>query len=92
MKTKEFIYRLVEGYLSERATNNSFEIAGAAEDMPTFEAMIASIYFRWIEGEQFPVDVEDLYINSEDYEPIYAEIVTLVASKLMQKGVKNMFN
>lgn len=91
ISTKEFIYSLAENYISERA-KNSYEVAAIAEDMPTFEAMIISLYFRWLDGEAFPVDIEALYINSENYEPLYAEVVTLVAAKLMRKGVKSLLN
>ena len=88
---KEFIYTLVENHISEKA-NNRYEVANVAEDMPTFEGLVISLYFRWLEGETFPVDIEQLYINSEDYEELYAEVVTLVSAKLMRKGVNSLLN
>ena len=45
-----------------------------------------------IEGVQFPVDIEELYINSEDYKEQYSEIVTLLASKLMRLGSNQELN
>lgn len=45
-----------------------------------------------IEGVHFPVDIEELYINSDDYEEQYNEIVTLLASKLMRLGSSQKLN
>ena len=92
MKTKEFIYKEVENYLKSIMSANCFSVVAIAEDMPTFDGFIIPYYFQMIEGVQFPVDVEDLYINSEDYEEQYNEIVTLLASKLMRLGANQALN
>ena len=92
MKAKEFIYKEVENYLKSNMSANRFSVVAIAEDMPTFDGFIIPYYFQMIEGVQFPVDVEDLYINSEDYEEQYAEIVTLLASKLMRLGTNQALN
>ena len=92
MKAKEFIYKEVENYLKSNMSANRFSVVAIAEDMPTFDGFIIPYYFQMIEGVQFPVDVEDLYINSEDYEEQYNEIVTLLASKLMRLGTNQALN
>ena len=92
MKTKEFIYKEVENYLKSNMSANRFSVVAIAEDMPTFDGFIIPYYFQMLEGVQFPVDIEDLYINSEDYEEQYNEIVTLLASKLMRLGANQALN
>ena len=92
MKAKEFIYREVENYLKSNMSANRFSVVAIAEDMPTFDGFIIPYYFQMLEGVQFPVDIEDLYINSEDYEEQYNEIVTLLASKLMRLGANQALN
>lgn len=92
MKAKEFIYKEVENYLKSNMSANRFSVVAIAEDMPTFDGFIIPYYFQMLEGVQFPVDIEDLYINSEDYEEQYNEIVTLLASKLMRLGANQALN
>ena len=92
MKVKEFIYNEVENYLKSNMSANRFSVVAIAEDMPTFDGFIIPYYFQMLEGVQFPVDIEYLYINSEDYEEQYAEIVTLLASKLMRLGTNQALN
>lgn len=92
MKTKEFIYKEVENYLKSNMSANRFSVVAIAEDMPTFEGFITPYYFQMIEGVPFPVDIEELYINSEGYEEQYSEVVTLLASKLMRLGSNQELN
>lgn len=92
MKAKEFIYKEVENYLKSNMSANRFSVVAIAEDMPTFDGFIIPYYFQMLEGVQFPVDIEHLYINSEDYEEQYNEIVTLLASKLMRLGANQALN
>ena len=92
MKAKEFIYKEVENYLKSKMSANRFSVVAIAEDMPTFDGFIIPYYFQMLEGVQFPVDIEYLYINSEDYEEQYNEIVTLLASKLMRLGANQALN
>ena len=92
MKAKEFIYKEVENYLKSNMSANRFSVVAIAEDMPTFDGFIIPYYFQMLEGVQFPVDIEYLYINSEDYEEQYNEIVTLLASKLMRLGTNQALN
>ena len=92
MKAKEFIYKEVENYLKSNMSANRFSVVAIAEDMPTFDGFIIPYYFQMLEGVQFPVDIEYLYINSEDYEEQYNEIVTLLASKLMRLGANQALN
>lgn len=92
MKAKEFIYKEVENHLKSNMSANRFSVVAIAEDMPTFDGFIIPYYFQMLEGVQFPVDIEDLYINSEDYEEQYNEIVTLLASKLMRLGANQALN
>lgn len=92
METKEFIYKEVESYLKSHMSANRFSVVAIVEDMPTFEGFITPYYSQMIEGVPFPVDIGELYINSEDYEEQYSEIVTLLAYRLMRFGSNQELN
>nr|UWH95432.1 MAG: hypothetical protein [Bacteriophage sp.] len=92
MEMKEFIYKEVESYLKSHMSANRFSVVAIVEDMPTFEGFIIPYYSQMIEGVPFPVDIEEPYINSEDYEEQYSEIVTLLAYRLMRFGSNQELN
>lgn len=92
MKAKEFIYKEVENYLKLNMRASRFSIVAIVEEMPTFGGFIIPYYFQMLEGAHFPVDIEELYNNSDDYEEQYNEIVTLLASKLKRLGSNQKLN
>lgn len=92
METKESIYKEVESYLKSHMSANRFSVVAIVEDMPAFEGLIIPYYSQMIEGVPFPVGIEELYINSEDYEEQYSEIVTLLAYRLMRFGSNQELN
>lgn len=80
MNKIEFIRKEVEQYISDNASTRKSKL-DVASNMPSFEGFIAWIYQRELYGEEFPVDVVELYANSERYEPVYADIIIETVTK-----------
>ena len=87
LSNKQFIENEVKQYLTVNALQFTGRYAAltVAENMPSFGSFIAVYYMEMINGAHFPADVEDLYINSDDYEELYNEIIIEIISKLIKK-------
>lgn len=53
-------------------------------DSYQFEGFIFSYYSQRLDGTQFPVDVEDMYINCDEWDEFYNETVTKVAQAILE--------
>ena len=87
LTNKQFIENEVKQYLTVNALQFTGRYAAltVAENMPSFGLFIAVYYMKMINGAHFPADVEDLYINSDDYEELYNEIIIETIGKLIKK-------
>ena len=54
--------------------------------MPSFGTFRSTYYMESMNGAQFPIDIENLYINSDDYEEMYNEIIINSVSNLVKKA------
>ena len=87
LSNKQFIENEVKTYL----TTNVLQFTGryaaltVAENMPSFGSFIAVYYMEMINGAHYPVDIEELYINSDDYEELYNEVIIETIGKLIKK-------
>lgn len=84
MKEKEFIIAEVKKHLSASVKKSKYEVIEAAKNMPTFEGFILPYYVSTMEGAQYPVDVEQMYIYCDDYNEFYNLTVTQVAEHILQ--------
>lgn len=80
MNKIEFIRQEVEQYISDNVSARKSKVDVAA-NMPSFEGFIAWLVQREMHGEEFPVDLIDMYVDSEVYEPIYADIIIETVTK-----------
>lgn len=80
MNKIEFIRKEVEQYISDNVSTRKSKL-DVASNMPSFEGFIAWIYSREMYGEKFPVDVLEMYVNSEMYEQAYANIIIETVTK-----------
>lgn len=81
MKEQKFIIDEVKKHLQASARKNKCQVIGAVQEMPTFEGFIFSYYSQRPDGTQFPVDVEDMYINCDEF---YNETVAKVAQAILE--------
>lgn len=80
MNKIEFIRKEVEQYISDNISTRKTKI-DVASDMPSFEGFAAWILQREMYGEKLPVDVMEMYANSEMYEPVYTYIIIETVTK-----------
>ena len=84
MKEQKFIIEEVKKHLQASARKNKYQVIDAVQEMPTFEGFILPYYVSTMEGTKFPVDVEDMYINCDEWDEFYNEMVTKVAQAILE--------
>ena len=84
MKEQKFIIEEVKKHLQASARKNKYQVIDAVQEMPTFEGFILPYYVSTMEGTKYPVDVEDMYINCNEWDEFYNETVTRVAQAILE--------
>lgn len=84
MKEQKFIIDGVKKHLQASARKNKYQAIDAVQEMPTFEGFILPYYSQRLDGVQFPVDVEDMYINCNEWEEFYNETIIKVAQAILE--------
>ena len=84
MKEQKFIIDEVKKHLQASARKNKYRVIDAVQEMPTFEGFILPYYVSTMEGTKYPVDVEDMYINCDEWDEFYNETVTRVAQAILE--------
>ena len=84
MKEQKFIIDEVKKHLQASARKNKYQVIDAVQEMPTFEGFILPYYVSTMEGTKYPVDVEDMYINCDEWEEFYNETVVKVAQAILE--------
>ena len=84
MKEQKFIIEEVKKHLQASARKDKYQVIDAVQEMPTFEGFILPYYSQRLDGVQFPVDVEDMYINCDEWEEFYNETITKVAQAILE--------
>lgn len=84
MKEQRFIIEEVKKHLQASARKNKYQVIDAVQEMPTFEGFILPYYVSTMEGTKYPVDVEDMYINCDEWEEFYNEAVAVVAQVILE--------
>lgn len=84
MKAEQFIVDEVTKYLKECARKNKYQVIDAAQEMPTFEGFILPYYVSTMEGAEYPVNVEDMYIYCDEWDEFYNETVAKVAQAILE--------
>lgn len=84
MKEQKFIVDEVKKHLQTSARKNIYRVIDAVREMPTFEGFIFPYYSQRLDGAQFPVDVEDMYINCDEWEEFYNETIVKVAQAILK--------
>ena len=84
MREQKFIIEEVKKHLQASARKNKYQVIDAVQEMPTFEGFILPYYVSTMEGTKYPVDVEDMYINCDEWDEFYNETVTRVAQAILE--------
>lgn len=84
MKEQKFIIEEVKKHLQANARKNKYRVIDAVQEMPTFEGFILPYYVSTMEGTQYPVNVEEMYIYCDEWDEFYNETVTRVAQAILE--------
>lgn len=84
MEEQKFIIEEVKKHLQASARKNKYQVVDAVQEMPTFEGFILPYYVSTMEGTKYPVNVEEIYINCDEWEEFYNETIIKVAQAILE--------
>ena len=90
MKNLKFITEEVLGYMRSQVAKNSYDIVSVAEMMPTFEGFLTPYLVSELDGCKFDVNIEELYINSDEYVEFYETLVIEITKDILEDREKTL--
>ena len=90
MKELKFIIEEVWGYMRSQVVKNSYDIVSVAEMMPTFEGFLTPYLVSELDGCKFDVNIEQLYINSDEYVEFYETLVIEITKDILEDREKTL--
>lgn len=90
MNDLKFITEEVLGYMRSQVTKNSYDIVSVVEMMPTFEGFLTPYLVSELDGCKFDVNIEELYINSDEYVEFYETLVVAIAKDILEERERTL--
>ena len=90
MNELKFITEEVLGYMRSQVAKNSYDIVSVAEMMPTFEGFLTPYLVSELDGCKFDVNIEELYINSDEYVEFYETLVIEITKDILEDREKTL--
>ena len=90
MEKLKFLTEEVLGYMRSQVAKNSYDIVSVAEMMPTFEGFLTPYLVSELDGCKFDVNIEELYINSDEYVEFYEELVVQITKDILEDREKTL--
>ena len=90
MKKLKFITEEVSGYMRSQVAKNSYGIVSVAEMMPTFEGFLTPYLVSELDGCKFDVNIEELYLNSDEYVEFYETLVIEITKDILEDREKTL--
>ena len=90
MEKLKFITEEVLGYMRSQVAKNSYDIVSVAEMMPTFERFLTPYLVSELDGCKFDVNIDELYINSDEYVEFYETLVIEITKDILEKREKTL--
>lgn len=84
MEEQKFIIEEVKKHLRASAGENKYRVIDAVQEMPTFEGFILPYYVSTMEGTEYPVNVEEMYIYCGEWDGFYNDTVAKVAQAILE--------
>ena len=88
MKELKFITEEVLGYMHSQVAKNYYNIVTVAEMMPTFEGFLTPYLVSELDGCKLDVNIEELYINSDEYVEFYETLVIEITKDILEDREK----
>ena len=90
MNDLKFIAEEVHIYMCSQVSRNRYDIVSVAEMMPTFEGFLTPYIASEIDGCKFDVNIEEMYINSEEYVEFYETLIVEIAKDILEDREKTV--
>ena len=90
MEKLKFITEEVSGYMHSQVVKNSYDIVSVAQMMPTFEGFLTPYLVSELDGCKFDVNIEELYINSDEYVEFYETLVIEITKDILEDREKTI--
>lgn len=90
MEKLKFITEEVSSYMRSQVVKNSYDIVSVVEMMPTFEGFLTPYLVSELDGYKFDVNIEDLYINSDEYVEFYEALIIEIAKDILENREKTL--
>ena len=90
MEKLKFITEEVLGYMRSQVSKNCYDIVSVAQMMPTFEGFLTPYLVSELDGCKFEVNIEELYINSDEYVEFYETLVIEITKDILEKREKTL--
>ena len=89
MNELKFITEEVLNFMRSQVAKNSYDIVSVSQMMPTFEGFLTPYLISELDGSKFDVNIEELYINSEEYVEFYETLVIEIAKDILENREKS---
>ena len=89
MNELKFITEEVLDYMHSQLSKNYYNIVTVAEMMPTFEGFLTPYLVSELDGGKFDVNIEELYINSEEYVEFYETLIVEITKDILENREKS---
>ena len=90
MEKLKFITEEVLGYMRSQVSKNCYDIVSVAQMMPTFEGFLTPYLVSELDGCKFEVNIEQLYINADEYTEFYETLVIEITKDILEKREKTL--
>lgn len=90
MEKLKFITEEVSDYMRSQVAKNNYDIVSVAEMMPTFEGFLTPYLVSELDGCKFDVNIEELYINSDEYAEFYEELIVQITKDILEDREKTL--
>lgn len=90
MKELKFITEEVLDYIHSQLSKNYYNIVTVTEMMPTFEGFLTPYLVSELDGGKFDVNIEELYINSDEYVEFYETLIVEITKDILEKREKTL--
>lgn len=89
MEELKFITEEVLDYIHSQLSKNYYNIVTVVEMMPTFEGFLIPYLTSELDGGKFDVNIEELYLNSDEYVEFYETLIIEIAKDILEKREKS---
>lgn len=90
MEELKFITEEVLSYMHSQVSKNRYDIVSVSQMMPTFEGFLMPYLISELDGGKFDVNIEELYLNSDEYVDFYETLIIEIAKDILEKREKTL--